>query len=271
MKYPTSQRPENFTINPQVDLGRGLMFFGGGACPGSAKLIDSSGLGNNATLTNMAIPATATSGWQWDNFLRRWVLAFDGSNDYVQAVGNNSTAFTAACWVKIAATTTTTQIYLEYSASNNLRYGLGSYAGGYPFVPRLNVGSPYKVASSSTFVTGKWYHFAGTSDGSNYAMYINGVSVAITGSSTSSCDTASVLRIGQGCSTASNYSNSSIGDPCIWNRVLSPYEIAQEADPVWSIMKGGLILPPRRRSYAAAVAGTTFNPTWAMNSNQLIA
>ena len=215
----------------------------------------------------MAIPATATSGWRWDSFLGRGVWAFDGSNDYVQAVGNNSTAFTAACWVKIAATTTATQIYLEYSASNNLRYGIGSYAGGYPFVPRINAGSPYRVASAATFVTGKWYHFAGTSDGSNYAMYINGVSVAITGSSTSSCDTASVLRIGQGCSTASNYSNSSIGDPCIWNRVLSLPEIQQQADPS-NVMLSGLILPPRRRIFATAAAA--FKPAWAWNNNRLI-
>jgi len=66
------------------------------------------------------------------------------------------------------------------------------------------------------------------------------------------------------------YFNGSIADLFIHNRVLTPAEIALCADPVRSIDYDGLILPPRRRVFAATAAGPSFKAAWARRQQQFI-
>ena len=67
-------RPERFSMNGGHPLAQGLVFAGLGELPNSTYFHDSSLYRNSGTLTNMAVPATATSGWAWDNYLRRMVM-----------------------------------------------------------------------------------------------------------------------------------------------------------------------------------------------------
>ena len=83
------QRPQSFELDHSHPLARGLVFAGLGRVPHSLVYRDSSLYGNHGTLTNMAVPATATSGWAWDNFLGRWATRYDGDNDYV-SLGTSS-------------------------------------------------------------------------------------------------------------------------------------------------------------------------------------
>jgi len=48
--------------------------------------------------------------------------------------------------------------------------------------------------------------------------------------------------------------SASLADPLIYNRVLSPSEIQQLADPS-NVMLSGLILPPKRRLWAVTGGG----------------
>lgn len=139
-----TERPEYFRINPDWPLAESCVFAGLGRFPGGLRYDDAMeslwGNGNHGTLTNMAIPATATSGWQWDNHLRRMVLAYDGSSDYV-LVPYSAIAlpYTVIAWMKIN------------TAANKVAWWRGKQGTGATAwdAEYLSITSGYKVTVSS--------------------------------------------------------------------------------------------------------------------------
>lgn len=83
------------------------------------------------------------------------------------------------------------------------------------------------LASSSAIVTGRWYHFAGTYDGAEMRIYINGImenSVAKNGTVYRS---AEPLRIGRYGYYPGWVFHGAFDHVAIWNRALSPEEIEE--------------------------------------------
>jgi hypothetical protein len=200
------------------------------------KLFDRSGNNNTGTLTNMANPATATSGWGGQG------LAFDGANDYVdfgnqpklKNAFNNSwsvstwvmpfTAGQGGAWIFCKAFTSHASPYYQF----DVRYydtgdilaavarsdTFGSYLDAY--VPNINSRL-------------KWAHIVTTVDSlSVLKLYINGLLVAVDNTPTGSyTNYNTVCTIGCNINVVASkyYFNGCINNTSVYDRVLSADEV----------------------------------------------
>jgi hypothetical protein len=264
-------RPLQFSLNRGHPLARGLVFAGLGANPNSTHFRDSSLYGNHATLTNMAVPATATSGWVWDNFLGRWAMRFDGINDYVIGLPNLPTSdLTFSCWVKLNVATPVT------SSKTGFAY-IGTYTAGehYPFTDGivylgLFTNTRFTVTPLTSVDRASWHTVAITlkyGSPSVWRMYQNGLLAYSTDTFAAIGATGAIL--GGVRPTSSYWLDGRMADATIHTRVLSLSEISALADPS-NAMLSGLIAYPKRRFWAipAAAGGTTIRWPWQLRRHR---
>jgi len=232
-------------LNRTHPLARGLvgcwlMNEGGGN-----KVFDLSGNRNTGTLTNMAFPPTATSGWNPGKFGS--ALAFDGTNDYVDCGAVKPTgSITIAGWFKTtsgsehAIISTITTANKGYALSVSPRLWLYIYG----------TTTCYKKSTDTTLNNGKWRFVAGVYDSSalTLTLYIDGIVAAgtLSGTVPSAIGVGQNATIGYG-AAGFNYFNGTIDDLQIWNRALTASEIAwlyREMFPMFEPSRG------RERIYA---------------------
>jgi len=258
---------------------------------GTSTLFDASGFGNHGTLTNMAIPATATSGWGWDNTLGRFGLNYS-TGQYVSIAGTPDLSFAGggdipfslSVWANL---TDATNSGLVGKATAT---GVGFAEWGFWFGAddKLNFAcwsggdtSKYIVGTTAalTAIQGTATHIVGTYNGSaakeGLAIYVNGVPKSLTlGSSgyVSMTNTGVVVRTGTGYGST-HPCKGRLCDNLIFRRQLSPTEIAALADPSNVMLRVGgvsLIQEPRRVLWRVAPVGGGFKPYWVPRTNRRI-
>jgi hypothetical protein len=256
LAYPR-ERPEDFRLNTDCLLAQGAVFLGLGALAGSTLYHDASLYGNHGTLTNMAVPATATSGWAWDKTLRRWTLTFDGSDDYVVCgkALNTSASGTMAAWVLHPVNQASWPVIMgdERWATNRNGATMGFDATQWLYADTATA-TTYARSSgvSAAAWTGKWFHFAVVwVTGTPITTYLNGVQNVGANNALTPTGGPQPFTLGKDPGGAVCYLNGSLADPGVWNRALCQPEISALADPS-NVMLSGLILPPRRRVFAAS-------------------
>jgi len=253
-------RPPTFRINRQSILGSGLVFAGLGGGASTNLYADASGYGNNGTLTAM----DASTDWLWDSTLGRWCTDFDGSNDIIrfpQLALQPPISFHA--WINLAAVnrygavtatgnmgaTANNGAMLQARATGAIGVGYGSGATEAPNVRRL------LYSANTLYAAGEWVPVCGIIHalGNSMSLYVRGVNV----SGTYSGDYAGAIgydgQPGKLMEGNNAFVIGKLSDPLIYSRALSAAEIAQLADPS-NVMLSGLILPPKRRIWAAVTA-----------------
>ncbi len=185
---------------------------------------DSSGQGNTGTLTN---------GPSWVTGKRGGALSFDGTDDWVDfgdpAVLHPS-VLTLSAWAIVPPGSDYSVIIdraksLWTSYMLNINSGKAEVSIGYVDAP------PYagSVVSSGSVDDGAWHHLAGTYDGSNIRVYVDGVLQGTTAFSQpilySGSSAAETVRLGQHVGEALSYFQGSIDDARIYNRALTAQEI----------------------------------------------
>lgn len=200
---------------------------------------DFSGIGNTATLTNMATPPTVTSGWGIGKFGR--ALNFDGINDYVNA-GNvtgidGASGITYSAWVYRTGGTRYDGIISKFDGFNSIDMLLaGEIAGMDDIFLRVSnsPSSGYAYTTNNVLTPNVWNHvvmvFDGTQTGNSnrLKLYINNVQQSLTfiGSvGTVAPTVSSNVNIGFYNSTV-NYFVGKIDEPRIYNRSLSAVEVS---------------------------------------------
>lgn len=182
---------------------------------------DSSGSGNNGTLTNFTFNGT-TNGWVTGKIGNG--LLFNGSNDYVTANVPSSTyanAFTWSLWINQKSSQLGGGIMTQGGSSYFNLYTSGQFIRFQIGNPPINVDT-----TGNTINTNAWNHIVATYDpslGSNQMkMYINGT---FNGQSTNTSlgGAGSSLRIGN----YGAYFNGSIDDVRVYNRALAANEVQQ--------------------------------------------
>lgn len=143
----------------------------------SAK--DSSIARNTGTLTNIASPPSATSGWQTEDQCESGkCLRLDGSNDYVAlSYKNIGSTVTYEMWFNATNLDGTARNLFSYMA-NLIRISSTQIT----WYPNTSISS---TSINYTFANNTWYHLAISQSGSTYTLYINGKQAA-TGTTTSS-------------------------------------------------------------------------------------
>lgn len=159
---------------------------------------------------------------------------YDYTSNHMLAPNNpslNPTTITIEAWIK-ADTWATNQwenviVSKDGWASGNEGYVLRAGANGTLSFNFSGVGTWREVASAPTMIAGRWYHVAGTYDGTTLRVYINGQEV---GTSTYVGVIANGnydLYIGRAAYTVggTRYFDGNIEEVRIWNTALPPSQI----------------------------------------------
>tara|TARA_R100001443_G_scaffold96123_1_gene102925 strand:+ start:68 stop:775 length:708 start_codon:yes stop_codon:yes gene_type:complete len=159
-----------------------------------------------------------------DKFRDEFSLAFDGTNDYVELSGAfNYGNHAIVAWFKMTPNANNKFIFdyrdgdndgilLNLNSSEKIRYEVNTSDALYDTVLSSDV----------------WYHIIATNDGSNNKLYLNGVEVATSDSSSETINVSgsAVARIGaRSHSSASNYFNGNISELAFYNKGLSASEV----------------------------------------------
>ncbi|MEI6650067.1 MAG: LamG-like jellyroll fold domain-containing protein [Candidatus Moraniibacteriota bacterium] len=151
---------------------------------------DSSGKGNDATLSNFASPATATSGWTSGGGKRAGALVFDGVDDsirsgsgYAKSLGTNDLPYTVSAWVNVASGKT--------GNGNIVHIAENSGGTGWCISPLNISGGKFRATSwdgtevdavgTTSVQSGTWYYVVTTwSVSTGLNLYVNGTLEATT-------------------------------------------------------------------------------------------
>jgi hypothetical protein len=226
---------------------------------GGIVAADSSGNGNDGTLTNMD-PAI-----DWVDGKLGKALDFDGADDYVDLpLMKDTSAYTMEMWVYPDALGGF--IFANDAANGNWK----SSASTSTWYTRIDGSSTRDDMALSSLTTGEWTYLAFTYDGVNDVkkVYKNGVIVTTKtptshGAGSLDLDSATANMIGNS-NDGSNF-NGTIDEVRIYNRVLSADEIKadyQEGTPVaeWHFDEGSGIVAAD--SSGNVNSGTINGATW---------
>jgi hypothetical protein len=189
-------------------------------------LRDTSGKGNHGALINGPLsPGSYSKG----------VLAFDGTNDYVEIPTFNSapsTQITCEAWINPSRTVSTGTVRGGVISNTNSMYlGIfnsadGGSTHGMHWANMTTGGRPYNVNGSIPNNT--WTLLTGTYDGSTSRAYIDGVEVWSEGQSgTIPAGTYVVGTYGPTLTDVTHNFQGLIGDARIYNRALTASEVLE--------------------------------------------
>ncbi|MDH4240989.1 MAG: lamin tail domain-containing protein, partial [Phycisphaerae bacterium] len=182
--------------------------------------IDSAG-GNNGTLGGDPT---------WVAGRINGALSFDGAGDYVVAAPVAALAgdtFTAQAWIRTSEFAGIWNPILTHNTGGNGYYFYVS--SGRPAFYVVVGGSFVEVVSSESINADQWYHIAGTNDGSNMKLYIDG-QLKDSADSTGFLGVSSNINIGRE-PVSPLYYNGLIDEVCIHNRPLSESEFQSIENP----------------------------------------
>ncbi len=203
----------------------------------STKAFDYSGNGNTGTLTNMAAPATATSGW--NNGKLGKALTFDGTNDYVVAPSTGmqfgqTTPFSISAWIKTTSPGNMSIVSTwQANVASGYRLDVTSLAAGVIDFGLFSVsGTNNRTVYGTRAVNdGRWHHVVGTYSGNSNVtgmkLYVDGASDATNVYLNTDPGTITSPFVWTGSLDGTNYMfNGSIDDVRVYNRELSASEVA---------------------------------------------
>lgn len=251
-----------------VSSGNSLVAAFGFDAGAGTTAADSSGRGNNGTI----------SGATWTAGRFGGALAFNGTTNWVTVNDANSldltTGMTLEAWVRPNALNSWNSVLLKETGSG-LAYSL--YAN--QDVPRPAVfvqvgGGDRSTAGTATLPLNTWSHLAATYDGNTLRFYVNGAlanSAPLAGSITVS---TGALRIG-GNAFWGEYFNGSIDEVRIYNRALVQSEIQSDMNTPISVDNiaptVGTISPTNMASGVAVSANVTAQFSEAIDSATITA
>jgi Concanavalin A-like lectin/glucanases superfamily/Domain of unknown function (DUF2341) len=209
-------------------------------CQG-ATAYDSSGNGLNGTINpgasgNTAVgtcnSGTSTHMWNDGNIGKfNSSLGFDGTDDNVTIPDNSlfdfTTNMTASAWVYMPSIVDSEQhIVSNNNNGANTGYALMYRDNATGFVFRVySSGGANNVACTRSYQANTWYHVAGTYDGANQRIYVNGV-LCNTAANTNSIPASSEsMRIGFDSTLSLFYFSGQIDDVRLYNYPLSATQI----------------------------------------------
>ena len=142
----------------------------------------------------------------------------------------------------------TVESWVNRSSLGSLHSIIGNYDGSYPFLFRIDgdkitlfLNSATSVQSISTIPVGVWTHVAGTYDGTNLKVYINGVLEGTQPYTSNFIGTTNEVKIGGGLSNNTEYFPGDIADVRLWNVARSQVQINADKDIVLNGNETGLI------------------------------
>ena len=177
------------------------------------------------------------------------VLTFDGIDDYVEVPyteKHNPKVFTVSCWVKLTQVSTNMVVLVDASYYTEKRvkggYYLSKTAESHDWVFFVLEGS--SIATSLKAALNTWTHLAGTFDGSQSKLYING-QFAGKKEGPHVVNTRIPLYIGAGSVIETNVPGyfliGQMAEVCIWNKARTQQEIQSDMNKRLTGTEEGLV------------------------------
>ncbi|WP_366345721.1 LamG domain-containing protein [Paenibacillus amylolyticus] len=209
-----------------------------------------------------------------------YALEFNGTNSQVNIASNSALNFTQASkftiemWFKANSIGSNMTLFNKQRATTNeFVISVDVQADGYVLyaVGKQNV-APVNARSKNPIISGKWYHIAAISDGTNISLYLDGVIqesilISITGTTQSLANAI----IGHWYFNATSYFNGQIDDFRIWNTNRSVDDVNKNKNSYLKGTESNLILLYRMNegsglttidSSPSNISGTLVNVTW---------
>ena len=191
---------------------------------------DSSGNGNDGTLLGGLDAGTNSTSGKIST-----ALSFDGTNDVIEVLDDDVldlTTFTASLWLKAdnaPSTSVTTQPLGKKATGSNYQNFIFSWSHqSSSFMQSIafydGSGWPH-TQIQQTLSADTWYHLAGTYDGTDLKIYVNGVLDHTTSPGTTPLIGTGSLHIGAEFSTGNAAFPGDIDDVRVYNRALSDTEV----------------------------------------------
>jgi len=205
----------------------GMWTFDGNDMSGNTA-IDRSGNGNNGTLTNGPKKAIGKIGQ---------ALSFDGSNDFgdlgTPAIFDLDASYSLSAWVyttKPSGGSNFNQTIIALGSGaccgTERLLDLAWDSGGGTYRFRYAHGGSTVLSGTQTPQLNRWYHVAGTWDGTTRRFYMDGVLDGTQSFSTAPTEFSANNYIGSSFGTASFWQGL-IDEARVYNRALTPAEIRQ--------------------------------------------
>lgn len=225
-------RPANFDINAAHPLARNLIFAGLGSHRQHRKYFDNGFQHRHGNFVNI----NQSTNWVWSRELGRFVLYFNGSNNYIANIPYliNKPPITIAGWFK----TSTNSVRQSICGSNESIFGRDTIylhlAGDLVNTPirfayyDANAGKLASAVTTTGFSTNIWQHACGIWLPNGKAeVYLNGGNKGVETVNAITTLIVDNTSIGNRVydATTSYYMNGYLADIMIWNRVLSPIEL----------------------------------------------
>ena len=186
-------------------------------------------LGNDGN-TNAPFSVQGTAGEDpWEvRYLGQW-LVFDGVDDAVDVgAWSPGIRWTVEAWVNPSATPVARRS-IAGGANEARDWGIVLQEGQFGIVTKpADGGVSVTYLSKVPIVTNTWYHVAGSCDGTNAILYINGEAKVSGLVLTNYSGTAAGTRIGSESCCGGNSFPGIIREVRIWNRALPQSEIAED-------------------------------------------
>lgn len=209
-----------------------------------------------------------------------YALAFNGTNSQVNIASNAALNFTQASkfsiemWFKANSIGSNMTLFNKQRATTNeFVISVDVQADGYILyaIGKQNV-APVNARSKNPIISGKWYHIAAISDGTNISLYLDGVIqesvlISVTGTTQSLAN----ALIGHWYFNATSYFNGQIDEFRIWNTNRSVDDVNKNKNSYLKGTESNLILLYRMNegsglttidSSPSNISGTLVNVTW---------
>jgi len=211
-----SAGPANLNINGGLFTQKGIV----------ETTTDSSGNGNDGTLTNMA-------GGEWTTGFVGGALEFDGNEDYVTIAESSDFKFGTGdfgmgAWVKTSATTTSYIIDNYQGTVGEVGCQIVMNADGTVYF-EVRGGTLLQITSTVTINDGAWHHIFGSADrDSSMNLYIDGACAGTGGTNLDKIDNSNPVLIGVNAwrtDPLGSFFSGIIDDVRIYNRALEPNDV----------------------------------------------
>lgn len=179
-------------------------------------------------------------------------FSLDGINSYIDlgpwGAGSN---WTFEAWVNPSPTYSPYRQTIFGSLANCLDWGLELNSSQLGMQFRQPGGCTYFIGSGFSPAPGVWYHVAGTSDGTNAVVYVNGIPAATYPVEPNYVGNTTGLRIGSSV-CCGEYFPGLVDEVSIYNRPLTAAEIASiyNAGPAGKILAPPIVISARIQNNA---------------------
>lgn len=197
-----------------------------GTCSGSKDVCDSSGNGNNGSITG----ATINTSTQILGAAARTIASNSQNIDVADSnsIRGLTGKFTIEAWLKPAGNPFGSNNTVVDIGNHTANTGFGMWVGPTNTLDwRIN--QTYNNYSATALPTNQWSHFAIAYDGGSISMYLNGSLVSTTPFTTNPNQATTGIRIGRREGASTEAFNGSIDEVRISNIARSPEEIRLDA------------------------------------------